>query len=170
MSCGGVGSLLTYRSPTGRTQRAPLLGGPQRSGYGRSRVSGASGRGQWSGRRGPRPPAVVMVAAAASDPDLPEGPLPRTLCERETDPLVHWHYRPMGPDGPWYPPELEAVRCREYEAVLRRQWPSRCCGAQFPPTGPPLNADEGPALFNSLQTEQLQHLCAPFLATLRRLG
>ena len=65
------------------------------------------------------PAFVRSVHAAASDPDVPEDPLPATLCGISTDSLVHSHYRP-GYGEPWYPPELGDQRCRECERALRR--------------------------------------------------
>ncbi|MFI9274637.1 hypothetical protein ACIGXM_28605 [Kitasatospora sp. NPDC052896] len=59
------------------------------------------------------------VHAAASDPEVPEDPLPATLCGISTDPLVHSHYR-AGFREPWYPPELEDRRCRGCEEALKR--------------------------------------------------
>ncbi|MGW3179467.1 hypothetical protein ACWDD9_09400 [Kitasatospora sp. NPDC001119] len=67
----------------------------------------------------PDPAFVRGVHAAASDPDVPDDPLPATLCGISTDPLVHSHYRAAYGE-PWYPPELEDRRCRECERTLKR--------------------------------------------------
>ncbi|GGR02800.1 hypothetical protein [Kitasatospora griseola] len=64
-------------------------------------------------------PAVVAVHAAGSDPDVPEDPLPMTLCGRDTVPMQHTHYRRTAPGQPWYPPEFAAQRCPECEWALR---------------------------------------------------
>ncbi|MCC9309094.1 hypothetical protein LN042_18740 [Kitasatospora sp. RB6PN24] len=64
-------------------------------------------------------PVLLAVHAAGSDPDVPEDPLPRTLCGRETDPMEHAHYRPARPGEPWYPPQLGDRRCLDCEAALR---------------------------------------------------
>ncbi|MET8631017.1 hypothetical protein ABZW30_46305 [Kitasatospora sp. NPDC004669] len=65
-------------------------------------------------------PAVLLVHAAGQDPEVPEDPLPRTLCGEDTESMEHSHYRPGRPGEPWYPPELEDRRCRLCEAALRR--------------------------------------------------
>ncbi|MER7846899.1 hypothetical protein ABTZ03_23450 [Kitasatospora sp. NPDC096077] len=64
-------------------------------------------------------PAVLAVHAAGGDPDVPEDPLPRTLCGLDTDPMEHSHYRPTRPGEPWYPPALADRRCPTCEALLR---------------------------------------------------
>ena len=64
---------------------------------------------------------VLAVHAAGADPDVPEDPLPVTLCGLDSASLVHFHYMPRGPGEPWYPPVLEDRRCRECEAVLKRR-------------------------------------------------
>ncbi|GAA1387097.1 hypothetical protein GCM10009639_11770 [Kitasatospora putterlickiae] len=63
-------------------------------------------------------PAVAAVHAAGSDPDVPEDPLPSTLCGRDTGDMEHAHFRP-GLGEPWYPPTLAEQRCRECERALR---------------------------------------------------
>ncbi|WP_369184179.1 hypothetical protein [Streptomyces sp. Y1] len=65
------------------------------------------------------PAFVRSVHAAASDPEVPEDPLPTTLCGVRTDPLVHTHYQ-AGYGEPWYPAAFEDRRCRECERALRR--------------------------------------------------
>ncbi|MQS15666.1 hypothetical protein F7Q99_26200 [Streptomyces kaniharaensis] len=65
-------------------------------------------------------PRVVAVHAAGADPDVPEDPLPRTLCLRDTSRMEHSHYSPQRPGESWYPPALAELRCRECETVLRR--------------------------------------------------
>ncbi|MET9181105.1 hypothetical protein AB0F92_40605 [Kitasatospora aureofaciens] len=64
-------------------------------------------------------PVVCAVHAAGGDPDVPEDPLPRTLCGLDTDPMEHSHYRPTRPGEPWYPPALADRRCLACEAALR---------------------------------------------------
>ncbi|MDH6129612.1 hypothetical protein [Kitasatospora sp. GP82] len=64
-------------------------------------------------------PAVLLVHAAGADPDVPEDPLPRTLCQKDTAPMEHSHYSPSRPGEPWYPPQFYDRRCRECETVLR---------------------------------------------------
>lgn len=64
-------------------------------------------------------PAVLAVHAAGADPDVPEDPLPRTLCGLDTGPMEHTHYRPLHPGEPWYPPNAADRRCRACEAALR---------------------------------------------------
>ncbi|WP_033825830.1 MULTISPECIES: hypothetical protein [unclassified Kitasatospora] len=64
-------------------------------------------------------PVVLAVHAAGSDPDVPEDPLPRTLCGRNAEAMEHSHYSPSRPGEPWYPAELEEKRCRECERALR---------------------------------------------------
>ncbi|MEU7553739.1 hypothetical protein AB0B01_15565 [Streptomyces sp. NPDC044571] len=63
-------------------------------------------------------PVVVAVHAAGADPDVPQDPLPRTLCGLDTDPMEHAHYSPGGPGEPWYPPASEDRRCHACEAAL----------------------------------------------------
>ncbi|MBT2408762.1 MULTISPECIES: hypothetical protein [unclassified Streptomyces] len=63
-------------------------------------------------------PVVLQVHAAGADPDVPEDPLPRTLCGLDTDPMEHSHYRPAGPGEPWYPPAFDDRRCQACEAAL----------------------------------------------------
>lgn len=64
-------------------------------------------------------PVVIAVHAAGADPDVPEDPLPRTLCGLETEPMEHAHYRPARPGEPWYPPGLSDRRCHACETLLR---------------------------------------------------
>ncbi|MGF1432528.1 hypothetical protein [Kitasatospora sp. LaBMicrA B282] len=64
-------------------------------------------------------PRVVAVHVAGADPDVPEDPLPRTLCGLDTNAMEHSHYRPGRPGEPWYPPQLADRRCLECEAMLR---------------------------------------------------
>ncbi|WBP89523.1 hypothetical protein [Kitasatospora cathayae] len=65
-------------------------------------------------------PGVLQVHAAPADPDVPEDPLPQTLCGLDTGPMEHAHYRPVRPGEPWYPPDMADQRCRLCEAALRR--------------------------------------------------
>ncbi|WP_316521224.1 hypothetical protein [Kitasatospora brasiliensis] len=64
-------------------------------------------------------PPVLAVHAAGADPDVPEDPLPKTLCGLDTGLMDHANYRPARPGDPWYPPGLAEVRCRECERALR---------------------------------------------------
>ncbi|WP_459650216.1 hypothetical protein [Kitasatospora sp. Ki12] len=64
--------------------------------------------------------AVLLVHAAGQDPEVPEDPLPRTLCGEDTRPMEHSHYQPGKPGDPWYPVYLRDRRCQECEDVLRR--------------------------------------------------
>ncbi|MFE7563448.1 hypothetical protein [Kitasatospora sp. NPDC057500] len=63
-------------------------------------------------------PAIVAVHTAGADPDVPEDPLPSTLCGRDTAAMDHTHYQPAHGE-PWYPPALADFRCRECERALR---------------------------------------------------
>ncbi|MFF2630916.1 hypothetical protein ACFVUN_34775 [Kitasatospora griseola] len=64
-------------------------------------------------------PTVIAVHAAGPDPDVPEDPLPVTLCGRDTAPMEHSHYERTAPGQPWYPPEFADVRCPKCERALR---------------------------------------------------
>ncbi|WP_189277509.1 hypothetical protein [Kitasatospora griseola] len=64
-------------------------------------------------------PVVVAVHAAGSDPDVPEDPLPITLCGQDTAPMEHAHYERTAPGQPWHPPEFTDVRCPKCERALR---------------------------------------------------
>ncbi|MFJ5927577.1 hypothetical protein ACIQF6_33780 [Kitasatospora sp. NPDC092948] len=64
-------------------------------------------------------PVVTAVHVAGSDPDVPEDPLPATLCGRDTAPMEHAHYQRTAPGQPWYPPAFATVRCPECERALR---------------------------------------------------
>ncbi|RKE17265.1 hypothetical protein [Streptomyces sp. TLI_171] len=64
-------------------------------------------------------PAVVAVHAAGSDPDVPEDPLPTTLCGLDTAPMEHAHYERTAPGQPWYPAALAEQRCRECDRALQ---------------------------------------------------
>ncbi|MFF2145103.1 hypothetical protein [Kitasatospora sp. NPDC058190] len=63
-------------------------------------------------------PVVLAVHAAGADPEVPEDPLPRTLCGLDTGPMEHSHYRPMRPGEPWYPAPLADQRCHACESAL----------------------------------------------------
>lgn len=62
---------------------------------------------------------VLWVHAAGADPDIPEDPLPRTLCGLDTTGMEHEQYRPTRPGEPWYRAQHATRRCRECEAALR---------------------------------------------------
>ncbi|MEU9044673.1 MULTISPECIES: hypothetical protein [unclassified Kitasatospora] len=64
-------------------------------------------------------PVVLAVHAAGADPDVPEDPLPRTLCGLDTGAMEHSHYRPVRPGEPWYPSAMAERRCHACEAALR---------------------------------------------------
>ncbi|MFJ6380098.1 hypothetical protein ACIQI7_08870 [Kitasatospora sp. NPDC092039] len=63
-------------------------------------------------------PVVVAVHAAGADPDVPQDPLPGTLCGLGSAEMEHSHYQ-GGYGQPWYPPALSELRCRECERALR---------------------------------------------------
>lgn len=63
---------------------------------------------------------ILAVHAAGSASDIPEDPLPVTLCGLDSASLVLFHHAPQGPGEPWYPPALEDRRCRECDAALKR--------------------------------------------------
>ncbi|WP_157032492.1 hypothetical protein [Kitasatospora cheerisanensis] len=63
--------------------------------------------------------AVVAVHAVGADPDVPEDPLPTTLCGLDTASMEHARYERTAPGQPWYPPHLAAQRCPECERALR---------------------------------------------------
>jgi hypothetical protein len=57
-------------------------------------------------------PALLLAHAAGQDTEIPEDPLPRTLCGKDTEPMEHFHYRLERPGEPWCPSELGNRRCR----------------------------------------------------------
>ncbi|MET9183466.1 hypothetical protein ABZX88_35425 [Kitasatospora aureofaciens] len=63
--------------------------------------------------------ALLVVHAAAADPDVAEDPGPVTACGIDTAPMVAEHWRPAGPGARWYPPRLRQWVCPLCDRAVR---------------------------------------------------
>ncbi|MFJ4673003.1 hypothetical protein [Kitasatospora purpeofusca] len=67
----------------------------------------------------PEDPGLLLVHAAASDPDVPGDPGPATACGLDTNEMVPDPWRPAGPGQRWYPQDLRDRVCPLCDRAVR---------------------------------------------------